>query len=98
MDSNGYKNNNNEIILLICKKQNDSIIFNMRLNGGFNDIILWQDKFIDKINYNNYTIVLLNDFPNDIINLKKNRNIQIEDIYNEFFKKEYEQFKTDSII
>lgn len=97
LDSIGY-NREKEIVLLICKEKNDSLFIEIKKNCGFNDIIKWNEKFIDEIIYTGHHLVLLNDYPNEIINLKRNNKLTIETILTTFFPKEYLQFKLDSLI
>lgn len=88
----------NKIVLVVCEQRNDSLIINMGLNGGFNDLICWQDQFVDYLTYRDCKVVLLNDFPNGVVALGRSKRARIESVFLDCFPKEYEKYKQDSLV
>jgi len=83
-----------EYIYVRAETSKTKTSFIIYLNGGsyvfFNDSI----RIIDYINYKNYNMLLVGDFPNNVVNIKKNMNLNIsKDIIQKYFKKDYEEFK-----
>jgi len=97
LDSNECKENG-DLIQVVCQKRNDSLIFNLMVNGGFNDLILWQDQFITTLTYRENNFIILNDFPNEIVKLKSDNYENIESVLFSRFNKEYNKFKKDSLV
>jgi len=68
--------------------------FIIYLVGGIYDFFNESKKIIDFIDYKNYNMLLVGDFPNNVVNIKKNMNLNIStDILEKYFKKDYEKYK-----
>ena len=91
-DKNYHKEH--EYIYARAETSKTKTSFLIYLSGGsyhfFNDSL----KIIDYIDYKNYKILLVGDFPNNVVNIKKNLHLNIsKDILLKYFKKDYEKFK-----
>jgi len=91
-------NKKDEVIVIYSEKKGDSTTFYIDLIAGLYDLLSWHNEFIDKLKYRDYNIILRKDFPNNIVEIYKNKELKIEDIYNEFYSKDYEEFKKDTNI
>lgn len=92
LDSVGYKHNF-DYIFVKATTRNDSTLFLIYLCGGSYHFLKEQEEVIDFIQYKGYDILLKGDFPNRIVNIKRNDKLDIiDDIIKERYPKDYEKY------
>jgi hypothetical protein len=76
----------------------DSIIFKISLVGGSYYFLNEQERIIDFGFYNDYQILLLGDFPNAVVNNKKNKQFNvIDNIVKKRFNEDYIKYLNDKL-
>ena len=95
IDSIGY-NKDSEYIYIEAKRVSDSTKMLIYLDGGSYSFIAEKDYIIDLFSYGNYNVLLVGDFPNEIIKIKKNEDLNVlEDIVRKKYPTDYEKYVMD---
>jgi len=81
-----------DYIYVEAEKRNDCTVFVILLAGGAYAFVNGTKPVIDFVKYKNYDILLVGDFPNQILNIEKNRKLNVEDIVKVRFPLEYERY------
>ena len=92
-------NNNldSDYIYIEANQMNDSTKFNIYLWSGAYPFLNYSDKFIDFFKYKKHNVLLIGDFPNPVLRIKKNVKINvINDIIKKRFPKDYEKYIRDN--
>jgi len=95
VDTIGFKNNF-DFILVKAKKNKDSTLFIIYLCGGGYTFLEYKDRVIDFFTYQGIDILLLGDFPNEIVNIDKNKALDIEDIVRKRYPSDYKKYLIDT--
>ena len=83
-----------DFIEISARLKEDTIIFDITLSGGSYSFIKEANNIIDYFDFNGTKILLMGDFPNEIVNLKKNEHLNIlEDIVKKKYYTDYLKFK-----
>jgi hypothetical protein len=89
-----YYNKEHEYIYVRAETSKTKTSFIIYLCGGSYYFFRDSSKIIDYIDYKNYNMLLVGDFPNIVVNIKKNLRLDItKGILLKYFKKDYEKFK-----
>lgn len=95
VDSVSYRNNF-DYIFVESNIKNDSTEFVIYLCGGSYDFLNEKERIIDFFNYQKYDILLIGDFPNEIVKINKNANLNIiNDIVRKRYPVDYEKYLND---
>jgi len=86
----------NEYLYVEARNCNDSIVFIIALVGGSYDFLYSQDMIVDFFTYHGFDILLLGDFPNEIVRVEKNKNLNIiDDIVKIRYPDDYNKYLKD---
>lgn len=95
VDSVSYRNNF-DYIYVESNIKNDSTEFVIYLCGGSYDFLNEKERIIDFFVYKKYDILLLGDFPNEIVKINKNVHLNIiNDIVKKRYPADYEKYLND---
>jgi hypothetical protein len=96
VDSIGYKQNY-EYIYVEAKRNNDSIVFLIYLCGGAYDFLVNRENIIDFFYYKRFEIMLVGDFPNEVVNIEKNKKLNLFKIAKARYPRDYNKYLNDSL-
>lgn len=92
VDSTSYKKNFDYIYVKATKK-NNRVEFIIYLSGGSYDFIEKKERIIDFFSYKGHDILLIGDFPNEVVNIKKNNSLNVlEDVVKKRYHVDYDKF------
>lgn len=95
VDSVSYRNNF-DYIFVESNIKNDNTEFVIYLCGGSYDFLNEKERIIDFFVYKKYDILLVGDFPNEIVQINKNTHLNIiRDIVKERYPEDYEKYLND---
>jgi hypothetical protein len=95
VDSVGFKPNF-DYIYIEALKSLDSTVFFVYLVGGAYDFLVDSKKIVDFIIYNKNDIMFIGDFPNDVVEIKKNKRLNIiDDILKVRYPNDYNKYLQD---
>jgi hypothetical protein len=100
VDSSGSYKNNHDYIYLEAIKSKDTTKLIITLVGGSYEFLKhpYRTNIIDFFNYRGYKILLIGDFPNDIIQNKLNENLNIDnEIVKKYYPEDYSKWQKDSL-
>jgi hypothetical protein len=96
VDSVGFKHNF-DYIFIEATKNRDSTVFVIYLYGGAYYFLHYTERIIDFTDYKKYEIVLIGDYPNDVVNVGRNKKLNIvNDILKVRYPKDYNKFLKDN--
>ena len=95
VDSTGYIKDH-DFVIVECSTKGDTILISINKSGGAYSLIYHMPQFVDYFKYNRYDILLVGHFPNDVIHISKNKEINvIEDIVRVNYPRDYQVYLQD---
>lgn len=80
-------------IIVSAESINDTLLLSIHLGGGAYNF--FHKPVIDFVHYKNRDILLVGDFPNEIIKIKKTKESNIENIVKERYPDDYKEYLID---
>jgi len=82
-----------DFVIVNCTTEGDTIRFSIYKSGGAYSMIHHVQQFVDYFEYKKYDLLIIGNFPNDVIQISKNNKINvIEDIIRVKFPQDYQTY------
>jgi len=82
-----------DFILIDAIENKDSTIFEICLYGGSYCFLSKPESIVDFLSYRKFDVLLVGDYPNEIVNIEKNRNLNtIQDIVKIRYPNDYTKY------
>lgn len=82
-----------DYILIKATSYKDSVTFEIYLNNGAYEFLEYKDSIIDFFNFKGYDVMLLGDFPNEVVSNAENQKLNVlEGIVKNRYPKEYKKY------
>jgi hypothetical protein len=96
IDSSNYYEQNFDYMYIKAAVKSDSTVFMIYLDGGAYIFLTETSSITDFFVYNKHDVLLTGDFPNKIVNIKKNKRLNIiDDILKVRYPSDYKKYLHD---